>query len=527
MKLSIIVACCCLSSAVAVAADVRDTPCKTTQECEAESNRIRGVITQDATSALAKSQDTFYWFGRINMASTVMLLEEGIIPAKLSQPIAKGVQYSITQAREPGGRRPTDVMQVERIISDKAGADATLIHSGRSRQDMGATVRAMRLRRAVLDSAEALLATRELLISIAGKHTETFVPAYTNGVQAQPVSYGHYLMAFADSFARDAQRLRDLYPRVNLSPMGTAVLANSSWPLNRRRLADLLGFDGLVVNSYDSGQVISFDVPLEAAGIMSSVAIRIGAMLQDVHTQYHQSRPWLLLDDSQTYTSSAMPQKLNPGVVMTARAKASDVVASTQLMLMRAHNLTPGMTDYKASFEPAKTFVWGVEMLHQFNGVMKALRVDPKRSLEELDGDWTTSMELAETLQRLHQVPFRVGHHFATVVVNHAKANQWLPKQFPYTEAVKLYAEAAQKYSLPMAKLPLDEATFKATLSPEMMVRTRVGIGGPQPVEVQRMIGLAREALAKDRAWVTERNNKLLEAEAKLNNAFGKYLGSE
>ena len=436
------------------------------------------------------------------------------------------LQYSITQAREPGGRRPTDVMQVERIISDKAGADATLIHSGRSRQDMGATVRAMRLRRAVLDSADALLATRAVLIDIASKHTETFVPAYTNGVQAQPVSYGHYLMAFADSFARDAQRLRDLYPRVNLSPMGTAVLANSSWPLNRQRLAELLGFDGLVVNSYDSGQVISFDVPLEAASIMSSVAIRIGAMLQDIHTQYHQSRPWLLLDASQTYTSSAMPQKLNPGVVMTARAKASDVVASTQLMLLRAHNITPGMTDYKAAFEPSKTFVWGVEMLSQFNGVMKALRIDGKRSLEELNGDWTTSMELAETLQRLHQVPFRVGHHFATVVVNHAKANNWLPHQFPYTDGVKLYAESAQKYGQPLAKLPLDEATFKATLSPETMVRTRVGVGGPQPVEVRRMIGLARDTMAKDRAWLDERNNKLLAAEARLNNAFASYAGN-
>jgi argininosuccinate lyase len=522
----ILVAGMCWLAVAAQAADVRDTACKTTQECQEESNRIRGVIVQDATSALAKAQDQFYWLGRINMASTVMLLEEGIIPARLAKPIAEGVQYSIAQAREPGGKRPSDVLQVERIISDRAGADATLIHSGRSRQDMGAAIRAMRLRRAVLDSADALMATRALLIDIASKHTETFVPAYTNGVQAQPVSYSHYLMAFADSFARDAQRLRDVYPRVNLSPMGTAVLANSSWPLNRPRLAELLGFDGLVLNSYDSGQVISFDVPLEAAGIMSSIAIRIGAMLQDIHTQYHQSSPWLLLDDAQTYTSSAMPQKLNPGVVMTARAKSSDVVASTQLMLMRAHNITPGMTDYKATFEPAKTFVWAVEMLQQFNGVMKALRIDPKRSLEELNGDWTTSMELAETLQRLHQVPFRVGHHFASVVVNHAKAKHWLPSQFPYREAVTIYAETAQKYQQALTQLPLDEAAFKATLSPEMMVRTRVGLGGPQPAEVQRMIGLARDSLAKDRAWLAERNNKLLEAEAKLNTAFAKYLGS-
>ena len=164
-------------------------------------------------------------------------------------------------------------------------------------------------------------------------------------------------------------------------------------------------------------------------------------------------------------------------------------------------------------------------MLNQFNGVMKALRIDPKRSLEELNGDWTTSMELAETLQRLHQVPFRVGHHFASVMVNHAKAHNWLPGQFPYADAVKLYTEAAQKYGQATAKFPLDEATFKATLSPEMMVRTRVGVGGPQPAEVQRMIKMARDTLARDRQWLAERNNKLLEVEARLNNAFARYLG--
>lgn len=123
----------CSAPLVAVAADVRETPCKTTQECQQESNLIRGLMTQDATSALAKAQDTLHWIGRINIASTVILLEEGIIPARMARPIAEGVQHSIMQAREPDGWRPTDVMQVERTICDRAGADATLIHSGRSR----------------------------------------------------------------------------------------------------------------------------------------------------------------------------------------------------------------------------------------------------------------------------------------------------------------------------------------------------------------------------------------------------------
>ncbi len=505
-----------------LAAESKSTLCKTTAECQAEADRQRGTITKDATSARAKAQDQFYWLGRINMASTVMLLEEGVIPARLAKPIAEGVNHSIRQATEPNGKRPSDVLQIEKIISEKAGAEATLIHSGRSRQDMLATYRVAHLRTAMLDTANALLDARQALIDFAGKNVTTFVPAYTNGVQAQPVSYAHYLLAFADSFARDSQRIRELYARLNLSPMGTAVLANSSWPLNRSRLAELLGFDALVVNSYDSGQVITYDVPIEAVNIMGSVAVRIGAMMQDVHTQYHQSKPWLLLDTSKTYTSSAMPQKQNPGVIMGVRKKATDVVALAQWATLHAHNVTPGMIDYKE--EVPRTYVTAVEMLNQFVAVIQALRVDPVRSLDELNGDWTTSMELAETLQRLHQVPFRIGHHFASLVVTDARQNNLRPNQFPYARAVELYAEAVQKDGLTDTKLPLSEQVFRATLSPEDMVRTRVGIGGPQPDEVKRMLGLAQASVRSDREWLTQRNTRLIEAEAKLNNAFFKYL---
>lgn len=167
---------------------------------------------------------------------------------------------------------------------------------------------AAQLRLEMLDFADALDQVRARLITIAQAHTATYVPAYTNGVQAMPISYGHYLMAFADSFARDSARIREAYARINLSPMGTAVLANSSWSINRERLAHLLGFDGLIVNSLDAGQISTYDIPIEATSIASSTAIRVGALMQDVHTQYHQTRPWLLLASGKTYTSSAMPQ---------------------------------------------------------------------------------------------------------------------------------------------------------------------------------------------------------------------------
>jgi argininosuccinate lyase len=149
---------------------------------------------------------------------------------------------------------------------------------------MYATYRLAVLRAQVLDFSDGLNSVRERLLKIAGDNVDTLIPAYTNGVQAMPISYAHYLLAFEAAFQRDAQRIHELYQRLNLSPMGTAVLANSGWPLDRERLATLLGFDGVRENSLDSSQVSTFDIPLEAAGIASSSAIRVGALIGDIHT---------------------------------------------------------------------------------------------------------------------------------------------------------------------------------------------------------------------------------------------------
>jgi len=204
------------------------------------------------------------------------------------------------------------------------GPDASLLNTGRSRQDTLATLRMGNLRAQLLDYADALNSTRERMLATAAKNVDTIVPAYTNGVQAMPISYAHYQLAYAASFDRDAQRIRELYKRLNRSAMGTAVLANSSWPLNRRRMAELLGFDGIIENGMDASQVSPSDISLEATAIVMSTAIRVGAMLGDIHTQYHQTRPWLLLDEGSTYSSTAMPQKRNPGIIMRARSAASE-----------------------------------------------------------------------------------------------------------------------------------------------------------------------------------------------------------
>ena len=514
-------------AAGAWAADTGQMACKTTRECNERSAKagLKGdasSATENTTSPKDQSEDQFYWVGKINRASAVMLGEEKIVAPDMARKLAGGVDRILVGAAQPGGKRPSDMLQIERLLSEVLGPDASLIHTGRSRQDMLATYRRAKLRNQVLDFSDALNELRESFVATAAKNVDTLIPAYTNGVQAQPISYAQYLLAYEASFARDAQRIHELYARLNRSAMGAGVLANSIWPLNRARMADLLGFDGFVENSFDATQVNPSDVAIEAAGIASSVAVRLSMIVEYIHAQYHQTRPWLYLGEGATYTSTAMPQKANPGLVMRIREGAADVIGMAHTITLRSHNVDAGMTDYKMPWAEIGFFPRAIKMVGEADVVMKALVVDPKRALEELEGDWTASMELAEFLQKDHGIPFRVGHGFSSAVVTYAKAHDIRPADFPYAKAVEIYGETIRKAGLPDARLPFSDAEFHRVLSPEYMVKTRVGIGGPQPDEVKRMHAAARKTLDGDKAWMAATRKRLREADARLDDAFDK-----
>jgi argininosuccinate lyase len=513
-----------------MAADTGQLPCKTTQECNENAAKIGagGVgSARTSTSASDEAQDQFYWLNKINKASTVMLVEEGIFPKATGQLIATGVDYTIRQAKGPGGKRPSDVLQIERIMTDKVGQEASVIHAGRSRQDMYATFRAAKLRDQTLDFADALLGLRAKLLAKAAENLDTLIPAYTNGVQAVPITYGHYLLAYEESFQRDQQRISDAYRRLNLSPMGTGVMSDSVWPLNRRRLADLLGFDGIVENSMDSSQVIPFDNQLEATAIASSVAIRIGAMMQDLHTQYHQVRPWLLLQEGSTYTSSSMPQKRNPGLITQARMAASDVVGLAEAAVIRSHNVTSGMVDYKSQAEELGVFAQAVRMVGATDRVFDAIVVNKPRAREELESDWTSTMNLAEWLLQSHQIPFRIGHGFASQLVSYARPLDLTPKTIPFDKVTEIFGQTLLKFEMPAQPLPMTEAEFREVMSPDWIVAHTQGIGGPQPAETARMLKAAQERLDADKVWMKQQRDRLAQADVVLDKAFAALLPAE
>ena len=131
--------------------------------------------------------------------------------------------------------------------------------------------------------------------------------------------------------------------------MGTTVLNGTSWPLNRQRMADYLGFATTVDNAYDAAQISSMDLPVEVGGIVTGIALHTGHFIEDLLTQYAQSRPWILLEEggSNTYVSSAMPQKRNPGLLNNTRRDASTAVSLAMGVVIQSHNITPGMGDPK------------------------------------------------------------------------------------------------------------------------------------------------------------------------------------
>ena len=486
---------------------------------------LAGFATLAHAQTEAQPRDEFFWLGQINKASVVINSQEGLLDPALAPGIAGALREVIADGDQPDAKRPGTVISFEPLWIEKGGIDVTLVHAGRSSQDMHATYRAAMLRDKLLDMAAQLNTTSTTLVDLAETHAETVVPNYTNGVAAQPNSYGHYLLGHASGFARDADRIREAYARIDRSAMGTTVLNGTSWPLNRQRMADYLGFAGLVDNAYDASQISSMDQPVEVAGIVTSVSLHAGNFVEDVMTQYAQTRPWILLEEGgdNTYVSSAMPQKRNPGLLNNARSDASQAITLAMGPVIQTHNITPGMSDPKSVEDNAAVVDAGIAALERMDKVLKALRINPERALEELNSDWTASQELADLLMREHGLPFREGHHFASEVVSHARANNLGPLDFPYAEAQRIYAETVAETDHPQ-DLPLSEEVFRATLDPVAIIRNRATSGGPQPAEMTRMITEARADLTEQQGWIDGRRDHITTALAKLDTDFGALL---
>jgi argininosuccinate lyase len=484
---------------------------------------IVGLIGQ-VDCSLAAPRDRFYWLSQINRASAVMVVERGIVPKPLGAKIFDAISRVDAAGDAPGAVRSGDYLKVEKDLMAAGGPDISRLHSGRSRQDIGSTTQRLIMRDDFLAAFEKLNGMRDGILAYAAQAPNAIIPAYTWGVQAQPITFGHYLTGYATAFERQASRMREAYVRLNQSPLGAAALGTSSFPVDRPRLADLLGFDAVAENSLDANQISPIDGGAEVAGLATSGALILGALIADATAQYAQSEPWMLLTEGdQTGVSSIMPQKRNPTGLVFLRSEASNLIGEATTFSMIAHNVQPGMSDYKDRGNPREypdTILRDMAALFEHGeAVIRSMRLLPERALDEVNRDYSTTTELADVLQREADVPFRIGHHFASELVNYGRGHHLRANEIPFAEAQRIYAEVATASKVE-AKLPLSEPQFRRSLTPENMVASSKGLGGPQPSEVTRMLAAAKDRLDADRAWLDAARAKLAVASQRLDQAF-------
>lgn len=481
---------------------------------------VWAVLTVDVHSAGVDGNcDFFCYLGQANKASIVMLEETELVSAPLVFEIARGIQQVIEEQEVQGSERSSNYLDFEERLLEISGPDVSRLHMGRSRQDLHGTVRRMLLRDAVLETYASLVGARRALVALAERHVDTVIPAYTHGVQAQPTSLAHFLLAFSSAFERDSQRLEQAYARINRSPLGAAALGTSGFPLDRERLAELLGFNGPVENSYDANLVSSVDSKIEFVNALALSSIHVGQFVENLHTQYHAPAPWLMLGGSdQIDVSSIMPQKENPRALDRIRTHATAVLGGAHTVALNAHNTNTGMNDYRPVDPVLEVADRAIRMFGTYESVVSSLRVSAQRALDEINSDYSTMTEVADVLLRHAGVPFRVGHHYASELTRYGRASGKRPTELTEEELRRIYTEAAG------TDLPVPVERIMDAMDPTAMVRDRRGLGGPQPDEVARMLDTHTDSLEASMAWLDDVRAQINDADESLESAFDALL---
>lgn len=437
--------------------------------------------------------DTEYWLQQINRASVVANVESGLLDRELARKIRSALDELRREAAEPGAQHCDLYIQFEPKLLKLCGMEASRLHAGRSSQDILATSNAALNQERLMMLAGETARLCDALLETAKRESDALVPAYTNGVQAQPTLYSHYLLAQVYVFSRDIERMVECVRRHDVCPMGSCVCNGTGWPLNSARMAELLGFERTADNAFDAGQCRGNDLPLEASQIAASVMLHIDAFLADFMTQYSQTKPWIhSVDPNGVYHSSAMPQKRNPGLINDCRRDAGLVIGEAQGVLMRMQNLTLGMADVRDSWSMESLMTDAAVVVKTFAGIVKSLRVDRERALAELNAEWTCTQEIADTLMREAGIDFRTGHGFASRFVTYAREKGLTPANVKYEDFCGVWSEFAAGKDLPQS-FPLSTGQLKQAVKPRHILENRKTPGSASPLMLEDQMKFASQ----------------------------------
>jgi argininosuccinate lyase len=462
-------------------------------------------------------------FVEISKAHAVMLYEQKIIRPEEAKAILAGlakIESMDMDDREYDPSYEDMFFMIEKELENLAGSDiAGRLHIARSRNDIDICEFRMVLREQLLELLKALNGFRQVLITLAGENTETVMPAYTHTQPAQPTTLAHYLLAFQDSLRRDAMRLVRLLYTVNRSPLGAAAITTTGFPINRERTAELLGFDGLVENSYDS--IAGCDYLTESASVLMIMNTSLSRFLKDTLDFCTREFNVFYLTDPYVQVSSIMPQKRNPSSLEQTRPAISQAIAEAKNVFDILHNTPFGdIVDTEEQLQPHlyDSIKYSIRALKMLSSVFITLKVNKDVLFQRAHEGFITATELADVLVREKGLSFRQSHKITSAIVKHMQKNG--------LKAGDISPEIIAEISGEIMGYPIDmkASEIEKALDPVNFVMVRSVTGGPAPAETGRMLKNRTEELKRDILLQEEYTGKLNDAKRILNMEAEKIL---
>ena len=350
---------------------------------------------------------------RGSIAHVTMLAKQGILTEKEKEEIIEGLE-SIQRDVENGTLTITDEYEdihsfVEANLIDRIGDAGKKLHTGRSRNDQVALDMKLYTRDEVTALDGLLKELLETLLTLMKKHMETYMPGFTHLQKAQPITLAHHMGAYFEMFKRDRQRMKDIYRRMNLCPLGSGALAGTTYPLDREYTAELLGFDGPTLNSMDS--VSDRDYLIELLSAMSTVMMHLSRFSEEVIIWNSNEYNFVEIDDAYSTGSSIMPQKKNPDIAELVRGKAGRVYGALMSLLTTMKGIPLA---YNKDMQEDKELVFDAidttkGCLALFTGMLKTIKFNKSRMEESAKNGFTNATDAADYLVN-HGVPFRDAH---------------------------------------------------------------------------------------------------------------------
>lgn len=417
-----------------------------------------------------------------SLAHAAMLFRQGIISAKDLSEIQRGMATIVTEIESGAFDWSLDLedvhLNIEKRLTSIIGDAGKRLHTGRSRNDQVATDIRLYLREAIDHILELLSEFQNNLLNLAEREAATPMPGFTHMQVAQPVTFGHHVMAWFEMISRDVERFKDVRRRTNRLPLGAAALAGTSYPIDREFVAKELGFDGVCENSLDAVSDRDFAIEFCSAG--SLLMMHVSRMSEELVLWMSPRFGFVKIADRFCTGSSIMPQKKNPDVPELARGKTGRVYGNLMalLTLMKGQPLAynkDNQEDKEPLFDTVDTLT---DTLRIFTDMLTGIDPCPGNMRDALKQGFATATDLADYLVR-KGLPFRDAHEIVGQVVKHAET---LGVDLPELSLQALEAFSSQ----------ITDDVFGA-LTVEGSLASRKHVGGTAPVQVREAIQRARK----------------------------------